>query len=96
MSKDTVNMVFEGKSKKTEVIDIMNSGRSELKITSLQMFTRGLKISLGKASLQPGEYTKLKITAMYNDLKKLRTRPRILMITNDPSKPKVTIEINAQ
>lgn len=96
MSKEIVNVAFEGKSKKTEVIDIMNSGRSELKITSLQMFTRGLKISLGKSRLQPGESTKLKITVMYNDLKKVRTRPRILMITNDPSKPKVTIEINAR
>jgi len=96
LSKEKVNMYFEGKSKKTEVIDIVNAGSSELQITSMQMFTRGLKVSLGKSRLQPGESTKLKVTAMRDELKRVRTRPRILMITNDPEKAKVTIEINAQ
>ena len=67
-----------------------------LDISSLQMFTPGLRISLDKSRLQPGEYAKLKITAMRNELLRVRTRPRILMITNDPQKPKVVIEINAQ
>ena len=73
-----------------------NVGQSELNITSLQMFTSGLKISLGKRKLQPGESTKLKITALRDDLRKVRTRPRILMIVNDPQKPKVTITINVK
>jgi len=96
LSKESLNMLFEGKSKKTETIDVTNTGRSELRITSLQMFTRGLKISLGKSRLRPGETTKLKVTALRNELKKVRTRPRILMITNDPLKAKVTIDITAQ
>lgn len=95
LSTEVVNLAFEGKAKKKEVIDIVNTGRSELRITSLQMFTRGLKISLDKSRLMPGESTKLKITGIRDDLKKARTRPRILMITNDPQKPKVTIIINA-
>ena len=96
LSKETVNILFEGKAKKTDVIDITNTGRSTLNISSLQMFTGGLKISLGKRQLAPGESTKLKITAMRDDLKKVRSLPRILMITNDPSKSKVTITINAK
>jgi hypothetical protein len=96
LSKETVDILFEGKSKKTEVIDIVNTGQSELQISSLQMFTNGLKISLNKSRLQPGESAKLKITAFRSDLLKVRTRPRILMITNDPQKPKVTIAINAK
>jgi hypothetical protein len=96
LSKETVDIHFEGKSKKTEIIDVTNVGQSELNITSLQMFTSGLKISLGKRQLQPGESTKLKITALRDDLQKVRTRPRILMIVNDPQKPKVTITINAK
>ena len=96
LSKETVNILFEGKSKKTDVIDITNTGRSVLKISSLQMFTGGLKISLGKRQLAPGESTKLKITALRDDLKKVRSLPRVLMITNDPEKPKVTIDINAK
>ena len=96
LSKETVDILFEGKSKKTDVIDIVNTGQSELQISSLQMFTSGLKISLNKSRLQPGESAKLKITAYRNDLLKVRTRPRILMITNDPQKSKVTITINAK
>ena len=96
LSEETVDIHFEGKSKKTEIIDVTNVGQSELNITSLQMFTSGLKISLGKRKLQPGESTKLKITALRDDLQKVRTRPRILMIVNDPQKPKVTITINAK
>lgn len=96
LSKEKVDISFEGKKKKTEVIDITNSGLSELKITSMQMFTRGLRVALGKSRLQPGESTKLKVTAIRDELKRVRTRPRILMITNDPEKAKVTIEINAQ
>ena len=96
LSEETVDIHFEGKSKKTEIIDVTNVGQSELNITSLQMFTSGLKISLGKRKLQPGESTKLKITALRDDLRKVRTRPRILMIVNDPQKPKVTITINVK
>ena len=94
LSKESLDILFEGKSKKTEVIDVANVGQSELNITSLQLFTSGLKISLGKRKLQPGESTKLKITAYRDALQKVRTRPRILMIVNDSQKPKVTITIN--
>ena len=96
LSKTTVDILFNGKSKKKDVIEITNKGRTELDISSLQLFTRGLKVSLSKSKLQPGEKATLKITALRDDLKKVRTRPRILMITNDPDKSKVTITINAK
>lgn len=93
LSTETVNINFESKAKKTEIIDIQNVGHSELHISSLQMFTPGLHISLDKSRIKPGDYAKLKITAIAADLQKVRTRPRILMITNDPQKPKVIIEL---
>ena len=96
LSKTTCDILFAGKSKKKDVIEITNKGRTELDISSLQLFTGGLQVSLGKSKLQPGEKTTLKITALRDDLKKVRTRPRILMITNDPDFPKVTITINAK
>ncbi len=96
LSKETVDFAFEGKKKKSDVILITNTGQSELRISSLQLFTDGLKVSLGKRRLAPGETTKLKITAYRDDLKKVRVRPRILMIDNDPKKPKVTITVNAK
>ena len=96
LSKTTCDILFAGKSKKKDVIEITNKGRTELDISSLQLFTGGLQVSLGKSKLQPDEKTTLKITALRDDLKKVRTRPRILMITNDPDFPKVTITINAK
>ena len=96
MSQEKVDIRFDNKKKKTEVIDVENRGQADLRITSLQMFTRGLRISLAKSVLKPGERTKLKITVIRDELKAVRTRPRVLMICNDPQKPKVTITIHAK
>lgn len=96
LSKTTVDIAFNGKAKKKDAIEITNTGRTELDISSLQLFTGGLKVSLGQSKLKPGEKTELKITALRDELKKVRTRPRILMITNDPDHSKVTITINAK
>ena len=96
LSKTTCDIQFNSKTKKKDVIEITNKGRTELDISSLQLFTGGLQVSLSKSKLQPGEKTTLKITALRDELKKVRTRPRILMITNDPDHPKATITINAK
>lgn len=96
MSKQNIDIVFNGKKKKTDVIELTNQGQAELDISSLQMFTEGLTISLGKRKLTPGQTTKLKVTAIRDELLKVRRRPRILMITNDPEKGKVVININAK
>lgn len=84
---------FEGKSKKQGELVILNGGRSQLHISSLQMFTPGLKVTLGKRDLSPGESTKLKVTAYREQLKRARSAPRVLMITNDPDHPKLTVSI---
>ena len=84
---------FEGKSKKTTEVVLENTGASVLQISSMQLFTRGLKVTLDQRTIQPGQSTKLKITGIANDLQKVRTRPRILMITNDPDHAKVVINI---
>ena len=96
LSDTILNLQFGGKSKRSGDVTLTNTGLSRLDITSLQMFTRGLKVTLGKSHLQPGESTKLKITGVAADLKKARSIPRVLMITNDPQQAKVVITINAQ
>ncbi len=78
---------------KGEIV-VQNTGKSTLEISSLQMFTIGIQVSLGKMKLQPGESTKLKVQVNSMELQQTKTRPRILMITNDPNQPKVTVEIN--
>ncbi len=84
---------FAGKKKLKGEVVIRNDGKSTLNIKNLQMFTVGLQVSLNKQKLQPGEQAKIKITAEQRLLKTARSKPRVLMITNDPNLPKVTINI---
>ena len=84
---------FDNKSKKTVDVTLQNTGQSALVISSLQMFTSGLKVTLGSREINPGQSTTLKITGIAADLKNVRKRPRILMITNDPDHSKVVINI---
>ena len=96
LSDSVLNIEFGGKQKKTAETILYNAGKATLNISSLQLFTRGLKVTLGKRILEPGETTKLKVEAIASDLKKARTRPRVLMITDDPRRPKVVITVNAK
>ena len=72
---------------------IKNNGRSELRINNLQMFSSALSVSLNKSVLDPGEEAKLKITANVERMRKSRSEPKVLMITNDPKNPKVVINV---
>ena len=93
LSDTTLNLDLGKRSKASGEIVLTNKGLSRLDISSLQMFTRGLKVTLGKSRLLPGESTRLKITAVAAELKKARSLPRVLMITNDPKLSKVVITI---
>ncbi len=84
---------FDGKRKKTAVITIFNAGKSLLQISSMQLFTKGLRVTLDSREISPGQTVSLKVTGIAEELKAIRTRPRILMITNDPENPKVIINI---
>jgi hypothetical protein len=68
-----------------------------MQYSSLQMFTKGLKVTLDKRELQPRESTKLKIAMSdRSQLLKARQKPRVLMITNDPDHAKVVIKVNVK
>lgn len=84
---------FNGKSSKSGTVILQNVGKSTLDIRSMQMFTEGLKVRLNKTKLAPGESAKLRVTAYRKLLKNVRSKPRVLMITNDPDNPKVTVNI---
>ena len=87
---------FGGKSKKSTEILFSNQGHSTLTFSSMQMSTGGMKVTLGKRELEPGQSTTLKITGYADELSKLRARPRILLITNDPDHAKVIINIKTK
>ena len=84
---------FEGKSKKKEIVTLTNTGQSPLKISSMQLFTSGLKVTLSDREIAPGKTAELEIIGTASELQQLRKRPRILMITNDPDHAKVVINI---
>lgn len=87
---------FGDKASKTGTISIQNTGRTTLNIRSLQMFTTGMSVKLNKSKLQPGEIAKMKITVNKKQLRNARSKPRVLMITNDPENSKVVISVNVK
>ena len=71
LSAETLDLgEFGDKDEKDGTIIIENQGRSRLNISSMQMFTAGLKVRLNKSRLDPGESARLKITAYKKHLKK--------------------------
>lgn len=94
MSAKEVNLTeLQTKSRAKDEIILTNTGRSTLEISKLQLFSPGLQVELGEQKLEPGMSTKLRVSAKGKELRKWRTRPRILMITNDPDNQKVIIEV---
>lgn len=87
---------FGNKRKQSGRILIQNMGRATLEIERLQMFTGGIKVAMNKSRIEPGKVAKLKVTVVEEELKKVRSKPRILMITNDPDQPKVIIDIEVE
>lgn len=83
----------DGKKKLKGTVMIKNAGKSELRISNLQMFSSALSVSLNKSVLDPGEEAKLKVTANVERMKKSKSEPKVLMITNDPNNPKVEINV---
>lgn len=81
------------KKKRSGVITIENTGKSTLEIRTIQVFNRAVNVSLGNRKIEPGEKTKLKITIVGKYLVKAKNKPRVLLITNDPERPKVTIPV---
>lgn len=87
---------FNGKKKLKGEIEITNKGKSRLDITAIQMYTIGIQVEIDKVKIMPGEVVKMKISAVAKEIKSTRSKPRILMITNDPKHSKVIIDINVK
>lgn len=79
--------------RKSKNIVIRNNGTRDLEITDLQVFNSALGVHLKKRVLKPGASTKLKITAYGQYIGKLKRNPRVMMITNDPKRPKIVIDV---
>lgn len=87
---------FKGRKKLKGQIEIGNKGLSPLVISSLQMFTGGLEVKLDKTTIPAGGKANLKVTAYADGLKGVRSKPRLLLITNDPGKSKIVLNVNVR
>mgnify|MGYP000846428513 FL=1 len=74
---------------------LTNRGQSPLKVSMLQVYKRGISVSLSKGTLKPGASAKLRVTVSQSSEAE-RGNPRILLITNDPQLPKITIEVKTK
>lgn len=88
--------VIGTKDKITQKVTLTNTGKSRLDIRALQVFNPAVNVSLKKKYIEPGASTTLKVTLHTKGLKKQKTSPRLLMITNDPEHPKVVIKIKTK
>lgn len=71
---------------------LRNTGKTPLVIKALQVYNPGLNVSIGKRNIDPGKSAKLKISSNVNtDF--FKGRRRILLITNDPDRPKIVIDV---
>ena len=86
---------LESRQKKSKTILIRNTGRSDLVIQDMQVFSIALGVKLNKRVLKPGETAKMKVTVLAENLPRIKGTPRILMMTNDPQRPKVSIRVRA-
>lgn len=87
---------FNGKKRLKGEIVLKNTGKTQLDISNLQVFTTGVEVSLGNTHIAPGTEEKLKVKVTSSGLRRARSKPRILMITNDPTHAKVVIDIIVQ
>ena len=97
LSTDKIDLseVLAHKRKAKADVTLTNKGKSPLHINKLQVFHPAVGVQLKKSVLQPGESTRLRITVTKRGIGRHRRHLRVLMITNDPARPKMEINITA-
>lgn len=97
LSATEVDFGSLGKAKKrTATIYLTNTGTAPLEIQQLQVFNKALTVSLGNKVIRPGKKVKLKVTVWAEYLKSMKSKPRVLLISNDPKYAKEIIQIRVQ
>lgn len=76
-------------------LTLENQGTGTLTVSTLQVYNPGLSVSLSKSVLKPGERATLKIKASAST-DNFKGRRRVLLITDDPQNPKITIDVTKE
>ena len=97
LSADTLDMGELGrKRKKSMTVLVSNKGKRTLEIRTLQVFNKALAVGLSDRNIEPGETAKLKVKVLAKYLNKVKSSPRVLLITNDPARSKEIITVNVK
>lgn len=80
-------------NKATGTMTIGNTGRSDLEISRLQVYNPGLEVSLNKSVIKTGEVATMKVSLQTDKLPQYKGRLRILLITNDPLRPTIVVDV---
>lgn len=83
-----------GKKRVREVVFLENKGDAPLHVSAIQVYNPAITVVLGKTTIDPGEKASLKVTANSNILQ-FKQHPRILIISDDPVRPKLSIDLTA-
>ncbi len=83
-----------GKKTVSQTLTIGNAGEKPLNISCVQLEGRALNVSLANRVVKPGKRVKLKVTLFADRVRADDPEPHILLITNDPTHPKVDIKVN--
>lgn len=86
----------QGKRLAQEKLTLTNIGGSPLEIMQVQVFNPGLRVRLRGKTLSPGESRDINISTIAHQEKKSRGRSSILLLTNDPTQPKIVIDVEVK
>lgn len=92
LSTDEVIFQKDAKRLRAEVL-VANEGKAPLTIHNLQLFNHAVEVSLSNRVLQPGKSAKLKISVKKSWLSKFKSRPRVLIVSDDVENPVKIINI---
>ncbi|MBQ7442741.1 MAG: DUF1573 domain-containing protein [Bacteroidaceae bacterium] len=81
------------KTKATQTLLLTNAGRRPLNIRSVQVYGKVLGVSLSNRVVAPGAQVKLKVSVNRKFEKLSKSRPRVLLISDDPQRPKTVINV---
>ena len=94
LSQDSLDFSpMAAKQKATQTMLLTNEGQRPLTIQAVQVYGKALGVSLANRVIQPGQQVKLKVSVNRKFEKLSKSKPRVLLISDDPQRPKTVIEV---
>lgn len=77
-------------------LTVTNTGSGPLTIHGLQVFNHAVEVSLSNRTISPGKSARLRVTVKKKFLNRFKSRPRILLVSDDAKSPVKIINIAIQ